>query len=96
MRGTEVAVTYCLAGAPQRAGSETILPISGTFAARGGSLDHQTSMRFVQGEGPTRTLDNVDLAPLGMTGTLHLTLLYSGGTVRVESALLTPGAVVVK
>lgn len=96
VRGTPVTVTYCVAGARAQAAGETSLPVTGTYAARGSSFTRTTTLRFVEGEGPSRTIENVDLAPLGLTGTLHLTLLYSGGTVRVETALLTPGAVVVK
>ena len=36
-------------------------------------------------------------APLGLGAqTLHLTLLYTGGVVRIEGALLTPGAITIK
>lgn len=96
VRGTPVTITYCVAGAPERAGGETSVAVSGSYEAPGGRFSRATTMHFVAGEGPARTLENVDLAPLGLAGTLHLTLLYSGGTVRVETALLTPGAVVVK
>lgn len=96
VRGTPVTITYCVAGPAGKAGSEVTLPVSGTYAAAGGRVSRQTTMRFVQGERPSRTLENVDLAPIGIGGTLHLTLLYSGGAVHIESALLTPGAIVVK
>ncbi len=53
-------------------------------------------MRFIAGDGPSRVLENVELAQLGLQGTLHLTLVYAGGAVHIESALLTPGAVTIK
>lgn len=96
VRGTPLTVTYCVASAPANVAGEASLPVTGSYAARGSSFSRTTTLRFVEGEGPARTIENVDLSPLGLTGTLHLTLLYSGGTVRVETALLTPGAVVIK
>ena len=96
VRGTPVTITYCTAGPAARAGAEMTLPVSGTYSAPGGQFTREVTMRLVQGEGPSRTLENVDLAPLGITGTLHLTLNYSGGAVRIENALLTPGAIVIK
>jgi hypothetical protein len=96
VRGTPVTISYCVAGVPQRSGSETALAVAATYSAPAGQFNRNTTMRFVEGEGPSRILENVDLAPLGITGTLHLTLTYGAGTVRIESALLTPGAIVVK
>ena len=53
-------------------------------------------MRFVTGEGTTRVLENVDLAGVGLGGTLHLTLAYVDGLVHIENAMLTPGAITIK
>jgi hypothetical protein len=39
----------------------------------------------------------VALDEAGLTGqTLHLTLVYTSGLVRVDGALLTPGAITIK
>lgn len=80
-----------------RGGSgETALEVTGTFTAPAGSITRTATLRFVGAEGPSRVLENVELAPLGLAGTLHLTLVYSGGVVRIESAILTPGAITIK
>lgn len=43
-----------------------------------------------------RTIDDVPLQSLGIPKTLHVTLAVRAGNVRLEHALLVPGAVVLK
>ncbi len=66
------------------------------YSSSGGSFTRSAKLRFISGEGPSRVLENVNLSDLGLTGTLHLTLVYASGEVRVEKAMLTPGAVIIK
>src|SRR5579863_4291541 len=66
------------------AGPELSLPVAETYSAPGGSISRTVTLRFIAGDGPSRVLENLDLTPLGLSGTLHLTLMYSGGVVRVE------------
>ncbi|MDP9024493.1 MAG: hypothetical protein M3N13_03840 [Candidatus Eremiobacteraeota bacterium] len=47
------------------------------------------------GEGG-RTIDDVALSRLGIAKTLHLTIAYKPGHVRLEHALLVPGALSLK
>jgi hypothetical protein len=97
VRGTPVTVSYCVSGTPQRAsGSELLVPVTATYSSPGGSFAESPTLRFIAGEGPSRVIQNVSLARLGEAGVLHLTLVYRGGTVQVESAMLTPGAVTIK
>lgn len=97
VRGTPVTIGYCVNGEPQRAaGGAMALAVEGTYSAPGGSFSRPGTMRFILGDGPSRVLQNVELSPLGLEGTLHLTLVYAGGTIRIESAMLTPGAITVK
>ena len=72
------------------------MPVTEAYSSSGGSMTRSTTLRFITGEGPSRVLENVNLAELGLTGTLHLTLVYAGGEVRVEKAMLTPGAIIIK
>lgn len=44
----------------------------------------------------SRTIDDVALVKLGIEKTLHLTIAYKPGSVRLEHALLVPGAVALK
>jgi hypothetical protein len=95
VRGTAVTITYC-PSAPEGSGPEVTVPVTEGYSSSGGSITRTTKLRFITGEGPSRVLENVDLAKLGLTGTLHLTLVFSGGEVRVENAMLTPGAIIIK
>ncbi len=95
VRGTAVTITYC-PSAPTGNGPEVTVPVTEAYSSSGGSFSRSATLRFITGEGPSRVLENVNLAGLGLTGTLHLTLVYAGGEVRVEKAMLTPGAITIK
>ena len=96
VRDTPVAIGYCVSGAPVVNGPEITLTVAATYSTPGGSLSKTSTMKFIQGAGPARLLQSVELDGLGMTGTLHLTLSYTAGIVRIENALLTPGAITIK
>jgi hypothetical protein len=97
VRGTPVTIGYCINGAARTTdGDELIVPIVASYAAPGGSFSRASDMHFVAGEGVSRVIESLDLSRLGLTGTLHLTLAYSEGRVRIEGALLTPGAITIK
>lgn len=97
MRGTPVTIGYCVDGAVRSAGGdEIVVPTVASYGAPGGSFSRTRRLHFVAGEGVSRVIENLDLARLGLAGTLHLTLAYSGGLIHVEGALLTPGAITIK
>jgi len=97
VRGTPVTIGYCVSAAPHANGAgEVIVPISATYSAPGGSLRRASELHFMADERVSRVIESLDLARVGLTGTLHLTLAYSRGVVRIEGALLTPGAITVK
>lgn len=96
VEGAPVSVDYCVSGVPRSNGSEVMVSVAATYSAPGGTLRRTTLFRFLAGEGVSRVLESVDLTKVGLTGTLHLTLAYSRGLVRVEGALLTPGAITIK
>jgi hypothetical protein len=97
VRGTPLTVGFCLSGAATNAANGvTTVSLEATYATKGHSMVQRSSVRFITGVGPARALDSVNLAPVGIDGTLHMTLLYSGNQVSMEHALLTPGAVTVK
>ncbi len=97
MRGAPVAIGYCVRGTPTlTASQELAVPVTATYSAPGGSFSRAVELHFVAGERVSRVLENLNLRPLGIEGTLHLTLAYAGGVVRIEGAMLTPGAVTIK
>ena len=97
VRGAPVGVGYCVDGPLRSDGSdEVIVPVSATYTSPAGSLREQRELHFIAGESISRILENLRLERIGMTGVLHLTLTYTRGLVRVEGALLTPGAITIK
>ncbi|HTA40539.1 MAG TPA: hypothetical protein VK760_15745 [Candidatus Acidoferrales bacterium] len=98
VRGTPVTIGYCIAAPPRSgAGEEVLIPVQASYTAPGGSFGRAEELRFIAGEGSSRVVENLRLGPLGLGAqTLHLTLVYAGGVVRIEGALLTPGAITVK
>jgi len=96
IRGTAVAVDLCAAAAPVAAGSVVTMRLTTTYASGGHSFTHASDVRFISGAGPARALESVDLQPVGVTGILHLTLLYAGNLVTIEHAMLTPGALTIR
>jgi hypothetical protein len=96
VEGTPVTVAYCITGQPRSNGSEEIVPVSATYSAPGGTFRRSTELHFLADEGVSRVLESLDLSKVGLTGTLHLTVAYSRGLVRLEGALLTPGAITIK
>jgi len=98
VRGTPVTIGYCVV-APVRAGpgGEIGIPVQATYSAPGGSYARSEELRFISGEGSSRVVENLALTPLGLPGqVLHLTLVYAGGGVHIDGALLTPGAIAIK
>lgn len=92
-----MTLTYCLLGSARLDGTgEAIVPLQEAYSTGGRSFTRSVELHFVAGEATSRVIESVDLARLGLTGKLHLTLAYSGGLVRVEGALLTPGAITIK
>jgi len=97
VRGSPVTVAYCVQGEPRSTtADELVVPVSATFGGPGGSYSRASELHFVAGERISRVLESVDLRTIGLDGTLHLTLAYTAGEVRVEGAMLTPGAITIK
>ncbi len=98
VRGQAVTIGYCVTAAPKKApGSELLVPVHATYSSSIGSSAEDMTLHFISGEGESRVIRNVDLSKIGSSGTLHLTLVYgSDATIRVESATLSPGAIIIK
>lgn len=97
IEATAVTVSYCVNGVSHATGTQEIaVPVVETFASSSHSLRRSSELHFLAGEGVSRVIESLDLAQLGLAGTLHLTLAYVDGLVQVEGALLTPGAITIK
>lgn len=96
VEGSPVTIGYCVSGSLSVKGSEEIVPVTATYSAPSGSMRRAIELHFIAGERVSRVIQSLDLTPLGLTGTLHLTITFSRGLVDVEGALLTPGAITIK
>ncbi len=90
--GVPVTAAFCI---PAEAAAPSV-SVTETFAAQSKVLDRTASLTIVPGAQVSRAIDDVDLAPLGLKRTLHMTLAYRAGTVVLEHALALPGAIPVK
>ena len=89
--GQRVSVTVCAGAIDGSAVAITETAKSGTKTASG-----VASIEILSAAATSRSVDDLSLAPLGLSSTLHLTLAYRNGTVTTEHALLLPGAVPLK
>ena len=97
VRGTALTAAYCVSAmgaAP--AGRDLPVRVVETFSTPRTSFSQEATLRFIAGEQASRVIEDVALERLGMEGTLHLTLLLHSGSVHVEGAMLTPGAITIK
>jgi hypothetical protein len=90
--GVPVAARFCI---PAGAGAAN-LSVTETFTAKGKTIAKTTPLAVVAGALTSRTIDDVDLGPLGLQRTLHMTLAYRAGSVELEHALALPGATPIK
>lgn len=96
VEGRAVTIGYCIAGPARSNGTaEVIVPVIASFSSPNGALRRDGELHFLAGERVSRVIESLDLSKIGLTGTLHLTLTYERGLVRVEGALLTPGAITI-
>jgi hypothetical protein len=97
VRGTPLTASYCVVGTgPASPGRDLPVRVSETYSTAHGSWTQDVTLQFISGEEASRVIEDLPLDKVGLQGTLHLTLLLRGGTVHVDSAMLTPGAVTIK
>jgi hypothetical protein len=90
--GIAVAARFCV---PSGAASNS-LSVTETFRAQGKTIVKTTPIAVVAGALTSRTIDDIDLGPIGPKRTLHMTLAYRAGSVELEHALALPGAIPIK
>ena len=97
VKGTPVSVGFCVLGTTrEQGGREGSVTVAETYSSPKGSFKQTSPLAFIPGDDPSRVIEDVSLAGLGLEGTLHLTLVMRGGTVHVEAAMLTPGGITIK
>ena len=96
IEGMPVALTLCTLG--QRPGSSAAgktveVSVTEDFEGPKGAFRRAATLEFLGGVAVSRTIDDVAIEPLGLSGTLHMTLALKEGNVTLEHAMLLPGAV---
>jgi hypothetical protein len=91
--GTQLTVAICPA-APARTDG---VSLTETFSTKGKPpLLRTLSLDLLPDTDTARAIDDVDLQQVGIAKTLHLAVLYKSGAVKLEHALLVPGAIALK
>ncbi|GAC1651585.1 MAG: hypothetical protein NVS9B12_00010 [Vulcanimicrobiaceae bacterium] len=96
IKGTPLTVSFCVLGVQPGAGREGSVLVREAFKSERGAFSQVSPLAFIAGDDPSRVIEDVSLSSVGLSGTLHLTLVMHGGAVHVEAALLTPGAITIK
>jgi hypothetical protein len=95
--GTVVTVAICQTAAAARPGaSPAPIVLSETISAGGRSAVRQVTVEPLAGVDASRIIDDAPLDKIGIAKTLHLTIEYQPGNVKLAHALLVPGAVALK
>ncbi len=93
--GAPLSVEICAPAA--RPGVRAPVVATETLMARGGAaVVRRVSLDVVAADETSHTIDDAPLASIGIAGTLHMTIGYRAGIVRLEHALLVPGAIALK
>jgi hypothetical protein len=90
--GIPVAARFCVPSG----GPAASLSVTETFTAHGRTIAKTTPLAVVAGALTSRTIDDIDLSPIGPKRALHMTLAYRAGSVELEHALALPGAIPIK
>ena len=97
VRGTPLTASYCVEVlGPAAPGRDLPVKVSESYSTPHGSWSQDATLSFIAGEDSSRVIQDLPLDRVGLQGTLHLTLVLHGGAVRIDSAMLTPGAVTIK
>ena len=92
VNGHPVTVKAC---APAVDAGKTVT-VDQAFTSGGSSVSQPVKIDVLPGVATSRAINDVSLAPLGLSYTMHVTLAYRGGAVAIEHVLLLPGAVPLK
>jgi hypothetical protein len=97
VKGTPLTAAYCVDSVGNAApGRDLPVRVSQSYSTARGSFSEDTTLTFIAGEEASRVIQDLSLDRVGLQGTLHLTLVLHGGVVRIDSAMLTPGAITIK
>jgi len=98
--GTPVSVQLCIpdgAGTTPAGPDKTVtVPVVETLKAKDLTFTRTVPLDFLSENSYSRTFDNVPLDKIGLTGSIHMTIAFKAGDIRLDHALRLPGAVPLK
>jgi hypothetical protein len=103
--GHAVSVRICGPAEPPKApdgpkaadkGKRAAVTLRETVSSGSNRFERTTTVDSIAGSESARTIDDIPLDKIGIAKTLHVTIGYKPGSVRLEHALLVPGAVPLK
>jgi len=97
IKTASLLVELCAPSAAEHASGHGPLTITESLTVKGQPpLARKVALDAALGGETSRTIDDAPLQGLGIAGTLHMTISYKNGAVRLEHALLVPGAIALK
>ena len=95
--GTPLTVVLCVGPPVGRSVPKAGATVIETLATKGQEpIVRRVAIDAALADAVVRTIDDAPLGALGISGTLHMTIAYRGGSAHLEHALLVPGAIVLK
>jgi hypothetical protein len=91
-----IAVQLCDLGRTGGADSTQTLRFSEHLQLAANSLDHQTVATVPSGPVSPEAIDVINLAPLGLSQKLHITVRLTAKGPQIEHAIITPGPVILR
>jgi hypothetical protein len=94
-----VLVVLCALPAPTPSAEAAVvlIPVSETLSTKASVFARTVELQFLAGSEVSRSIDDVPLARLGFGAeSLHITVARTPGALRLEHALLLPGAIPLK
>jgi len=97
VEGTPLTIALCLTSVQlDQATGSRIARVEATTSTPTHTASAQLALLLPLESTVAHAPASIELAPVGLIGTLHLTLHVAPPNVTIDSALLTPGAVILK
>ena len=97
VEGSPLSIELCLTSVTlDPATSSRVAHVAATTSTASRSATAQLALLLPMGSTAAHAPATIELAPVGLVGTLHLTLHVTPNSASIDSALLTPGAVIIK
>ncbi len=97
VESTPLTIELCLASITlDPSAASRVARVEATTSTPARNATAELTLLLPLGTAAAHAPASIELTPVGLVGTLHLTLHVAPTTVTIDSALLTPGAVIIK